>query len=376
MPYFEINILVLFILFGALQGFILAFILISTKRLNKTSNQFLALLLFNLSLLNVSSALELIPTARELELLRYIPTFFVNLIPVFTYYFVHYLIEPKYTWRKVDYLVFIPSAIELTHRFYRFFSYLAGYPYSQEANQQFYFISNVYEAFAVIATLVVIFYSLRKLSDYEKKLYENYAEVSDKSLSWLWITLVIGLLLAFLWLFVTYTDFDPILYRQDMAINVLLGLSMLIYWIGYSMIIRQGLLDTPTFAVTQKEPVQPTSSELSVKTTEHYTNLLDLMTREKVYRNPNLSMTILADKMNLSNGYLSQIINQKEEQNFFDFVNSYRVEEVKLNMADPKFDHFTILGLAQEAGFKSKSTFNSVFKKLNGVTPSQYKKQL
>lgn len=376
MPYFEINILVLFILFGALQGFILAFILISTKRLNKASNQFLALLLFNLSLLNVSSALELIPTTRELALLSYLPTFWVNLIPVCTLYFVQYLINPNYKWGKLDYLTFLPFTIEIIHRFYRFFSYLSGHPYSFEANQHFYFISNVYESFAVLATLVVIFYSLRKLSEYEKNLYENYAEVSDKSLSWLWITLVIGLILAFLWMFVTYTDFDPILYRQDMAINVLLGLSLLIYWIGYSMIIRQGLLDTTTFAIRQKVSEPPSPTELSSKTDEHYNNLLALMDKEKIYRNPNLSMSILADKMNLSNGYLSQIINQKEEQNFFDFVNSYRVKEVKLNMANPKFDHFTILGLAQEAGFKSKSTFNSVFKKLNGITPSQYKKQL
>ncbi|MEL6256529.1 MAG: helix-turn-helix domain-containing protein [Bacteroidota bacterium] len=80
--------------------------------------------------------------------------------------------------------------------------------------------------------------------------------------------------------------------------------------------------------------------------------------------------------MKLSNGYLSQIINQKEGKNFFDFINGYRVEEVKRNLADPNFDHFSILGIGLEAGFKSKSTFNAVFKKMTGHTPTAYKKLL
>ena len=87
-------------------------------------------------------------------------------------------------------------------------------------------------------------------------------------------------------------------------------------------------------------------------------------------------MTLLAAKMKLSNGYLSQIINQKEGKNFFDFINGYRVEEVKRNLANPNFDHFSILGIGLEAGFKSKSTFNAVFKKMTGHTPTAYKRLL
>ena len=85
-------------------------------------------------------------------------------------------------------------------------------------------------------------------------------------------------------------------------------------------------------------------------------------------------MTTLSEKTGLSNSYLSQIINQKDGRNFFDFVNEYRINEVMERMDDPDYDHYTILAIAQDAGFKSKSTFNAFFKKSTGKTPSVYRK--
>ncbi|MEM6318074.1 MAG: helix-turn-helix domain-containing protein [Bacteroidota bacterium] len=58
-----------------------------------------------------------------------------------------------------------------------------------------------------------------------------------------------------------------------------------------------------------------------------------------------------------------------------DFINRYRVQEVQAKLVDSKFDHYTILGIAQEAGFNAKSTFYTAFKKVTGMTPSAYRKQ-
>ena len=70
--------------------------------------------------------------------------------------------------------------------------------------------------------------------------------------------------------------------------------------------------------------------------------------------------------------HLSQIINQYEEKNFYDFVNSYRVEEF-ITLAKKDIDkNFNLLGLAYESGFNSKSSFNQVFKKITGKTPSEF----
>jgi len=73
---------------------------------------------------------------------------------------------------------------------------------------------------------------------------------------------------------------------------------------------------------------------------------------------------------------LSEVINGHLNQNFFDFVNSYRVEKVKQDLEDPDKLHFTLLALAMDAGFNSKSSFNSIFKKHTGLAPSVYREQV
>lgn len=73
---------------------------------------------------------------------------------------------------------------------------------------------------------------------------------------------------------------------------------------------------------------------------------------------------------------ISQSINREEGVGFNDFVNQYRVEDVKEKLSDPSFTHLTMLGIAESAGFKSGSVFNTAFKKYTGTTPSKYKKSL
>lgn len=381
MPTLKISIIELLILFGAGQGLILAYILVSTKRLRKKSNFFLALLLFTLSILNFTSMFDYSPNDERLEIFSYIPTFWVTMIPAATYFQLKYLINPTYRWKKSDWLFFVPFFIELGHRLYRFGYYLSGNLYTHEENLWYFFISNIYESVAIIGSLVTLIYGIRALKKYEEQLYQNYSEVEDKSLSWLRRCLISGLVLSALWGFLTIVDFDFNTSYRTLALILLLGISMLIYYIGYSMIIRQGLLDTPVFAVANKETKDASNeatntTELSQKTDEHLKKIIELFEQEKLHQDPSLNMSMLSEKMGLSNGYLSQIINQKNNHNFFDFVNSYRVEDVKKKMAEPEYEHYTLLGLAQEAGFKSKSTFNSVFKKMTGKTPSEYRKSL
>lgn len=100
------------------------------------------------------------------------------------------------------------------------------------------------------------------------------------------------------------------------------------------------------------------------------------MKTKKPYLNPELSLEMLAADVNLSAGYVSQIINKKEKSNFYDFINHYRVEEAKELLASTRFNHYSLLAIGQEAGFNSKTTFNTSFKRHAGVTPSQFKKNL
>jgi AraC-like DNA-binding protein len=98
------------------------------------------------------------------------------------------------------------------------------------------------------------------------------------------------------------------------------------------------------------------------------------MQYEKVYLDNELSLPQLAEKMAISSQDLSYLINEAYQENFFSFINRHRVEEVKRLLLTKKYDQFNILGIAYQAGFNSKTTFNAAFKKQVGQSPSHFVK--
>jgi len=107
-----------------------------------------------------------------------------------------------------------------------------------------------------------------------------------------------------------------------------------------------------------------------------YSRLLQHMEKAKPYLQEDLSLAMLAQQLELNSNQLSQVINQLSQSNFFSFVNRYRVEEVKLKLRDPAFAHLSILGIAYDCGFRSKSAFNRIFKAQTGISPVAYQKGL
>jgi AraC-like DNA-binding protein len=99
--------------------------------------------------------------------------------------------------------------------------------------------------------------------------------------------------------------------------------------------------------------------------------LLHLMANEQPWLEPELTLTELAHRLRTNPALLSKVINAGCGQNFNDFVNTYRVQEARRKLADPRFAHYSLVGVALESGFNSKSTFNRVFKKLLGQAPSE-----
>jgi AraC-like DNA-binding protein len=96
------------------------------------------------------------------------------------------------------------------------------------------------------------------------------------------------------------------------------------------------------------------------------------MREEGAYRKGDLTIGDLASGLGVHPNTLSQVINQKEQKNFYDFVNAFRVEEFKNLIAQRKNRQFTLLALAYDCGFASKSSFHRYFKRATGQTPSEY----
>lgn len=130
----------------------------------------------------------------------------------------------------------------------------------------------------------------------------------------------------------------------------------------------------------QSKPEAPkkkySKSNLTWEQTEKYLKiLLNFMETEKPYTESNLTIKILSEKVSIPQRSLSQVINEKLNQNFLDFINRYRVEEAKKQLISKDNRHNSILDIAFYVGFNSKSTFNTVFKKYVKMTPSKYKKK-
>ncbi|MCK8523624.1 helix-turn-helix domain-containing protein [Aquimarina sp. D1M17] len=106
-----------------------------------------------------------------------------------------------------------------------------------------------------------------------------------------------------------------------------------------------------------------------------YFKELDFLMKEaKMYRDPNLGLESMAQKLKISSNYLSQLVNKLTGKNFTDYINGFRVEDAKEKLKNTSFIHYTIISIGLESGFNSKSTFYSAFKKVTGVSPSTYRK--
>ena len=117
------------------------------------------------------------------------------------------------------------------------------------------------------------------------------------------------------------------------------------------------------------------SSLTEDQASDYLRRLQRYMSEAKPHLEPRITIGELANRLQIPVNDLSQIINEQLDQNFYDFINSYRVDAFKALLQNPDSNQYTLLSLGLEAGFNSKSTFNAIVKKYTGLTPSQYARQ-
>lgn len=120
----------------------------------------------------------------------------------------------------------------------------------------------------------------------------------------------------------------------------------------------------------ERSRLQDGQKEKYLNTLYHYFD------HRKPYLESELTLAQVSEQTNIPTHYLSQVINEKMNCNFLDFVNSYRVEEAKIKLANDKSKQYTVLSIAYDSGFNSKSTFYSAFKRHVGKTPSEFRKSM
>lgn len=144
--------------------------------------------------------------------------------------------------------------------------------------------------------------------------------------------------------------------------------SGIIYFVAYKLVLYPELI-SPDFAQKYRAYMQFIGEDGE----KYLQKIKQLMNETKIFTNPELKLSSLAEQVGLPSHQVSKLINEKFDKSFNDYVNEYRVNEFILRINDPKFQTLSIYGIAMEVGFNSKSSFNSAFKKITGKTPSEYK---
>ena len=167
-------------------------------------------------------------------------------------------------------------------------------------------------------------------------------------------------------------QFDETVFFSSNNLNTVLLLlnSFLFYFLTFLL-----LNNKENTLLAMKPKKKYTNSSLSEKEIQSYKKQIELALNEKeIYLDRNLDLQKFADELNISKTQLSEIISKGHGKTFNDLINFYRVKKFEELIIKPEYKSYSILGVAEIAGFNSKTTFNNAFKKVNGITPSQFKK--
>ena len=236
-------------------------------------------------------------------------------------------------------------------------------------------LSHYWKIFWTANFVQIFFYiiaMLRTVHEYRVKLKKVYSSLERINLHWLMSLLAVIILH---WLFVVSRGTLSLLNANVGNLTSILDLfSITIFLVFTTILVFKGLHQLKLFSGIEGRPKYANSKLPESDLQRYMKQLTHYMKTKKPYLTPSLTIDDLSKKLSIPGWQLSQVINTSFHQNFFNFINNYRIEEAKRLMTEPAHNKTTILEILYEVGFNSKSTFNDVFKKQTGMTPSEFKK--
>lgn len=234
------------------------------------------------------------------------------------------------------------------------------------------FISNDHlVSLALVSLGIYIIASAINLKKYTSVVKNFYSDISKMNLLFLKTIMIFAIMFTSIILIIKFMlalkiDHHQFIPPGTLYITFMLGtFTVTFFTIRYPELFRP--------AVIQKTPRYEKHQIDEIKEKEYITKLLTHMKEEKPYLNDSITLQDLSESLSISGHHLSMILNRTLGQNFYIFINAYRVEEVKRRLHDPEYADYNILNIAFHTGFNSKSTFNSIFKKITGITPTEYR---
>jgi putative ABC transport system permease protein len=284
------------------------------------------------------------------------------------FFYVLKITRPEYKFRSKDLLHFSPLLLELGAQALEVRDSIntGAATYETPAFKQ---LNPVLQLLAFVSVVIYLYLAHRHIGNFYQRLKFNGGDRYRNELLWIDRLLTVFGMLWLLW--IPFTAVDYFYYHDKSGAQhyfplYLLFISLII-WIAAKSHLKA---ETPEKTDNTVKLLLP--ADLKLKG-----SWLKMEVKEKGhYRDAELSLSSLAEKLGLHTHEVSRIINTVFKKSFNDFINEYRVREVALKMQNPSYDHITLLGIAYESGFNSQSSFHRVFKQFTGETPLEYKNRI
>ncbi len=393
------NFIKFLLLISASQGFIFGTVVLFSPFFKTKYNNYLSYSILVLSLLMLNMFLDNIGffnTYPKLSIIDDIEWIF--LFPVTFFYYSITLITHKLEKSKKLKWLFVPLLMSVIlnvvvdlEKDYKAYTIIID-----NKEQIFSGLFDIEEISYYIFNLVLLIWSNVLI----KRLDELYDNNQLKWIKSVWRSVFV---LTVIWIVLALIEEEIIEEGNPEVLVAILsiGLSFFMYWIFYNGIYKLKLatdqkeildiLNKKNFSL-RDDQIYAERELLNNKKTKipddidetttgfsrdniHFMTLELLIYDEFIYRDQDLNREIVAEKLGISSGYLSQIVNSITDKNFTSYINHFRIQEAKQMIIDPEFDKYSLTAIGLEAGFKSKTTFYKVFKKETGLTPSEFKKQ-
>ncbi|MET1260249.1 helix-turn-helix domain-containing protein [Flagellimonas sp. DF-77] len=337
--------------------------LLLISKTNALANRFLGLLVFGFSLWLCDSFFSLAGIYRQNPNYYFLPIYFSLGFGPLIYFYTRSLVFERPPFSRVDLLHFVPVFLQLLlylvlqtgdYGFRRWFWMEVHEPYTY----------NLEFNLSLLSLVIYLFKSYRLLGGYQTWIKDQFSEISKINLDWLRKFFVAMIILSFFWFLEAFlrTLFD---YFPD-AIFTAFPMGILVLFLAAGGLRQHQVGGTSKMAIDPGRPMTPPIDQQVLQ------SIVEAMEKRRYFLDPELSLKTFSQQVGLNDRVVSNTINGGLKMPFIDFVNKHRIDTFMQLSKTEEVNRLSLLGMALESGFNSKSTFNRVFKKMTGESPSQH----
>lgn len=374
----SINLIALVSIIGSFEGLLIGLYLVLKKSVKFRANLWLGILILSLTAIILPGAIYRIGLLPDFPHVIHLHMVTLPLLGPAAYLYVRSCTQKDFAMRPILWLHFLPALLLLGYHLPFYFEsgetkIIAFFKFFLEGELG---IPKIISSIKLLHPVIYYIICTRLIMNYRNHLPNEASYIDTTFHRWLLVFCLI-LLLPTLVLFVFLIS----TYQFVSATTYFTGIFLFILAVHLAAIIKPELFQTfphqmliPASSELQKQKYENSNLQNPQKD-KYIEKLQTYVATHKPFLEPELTLSQLSEQVKIPAHYLSQVINEKLDCSFIDFINEYRVKAAKEMLIDPKYHHYTILSTAYEAGFSAKSTFYTAFKKYTGMTPSAYRKQ-